>query len=82
MYASKGSEQIQIIMNQIEKRKAALDKDKDWKARVELAGVLGGLETIKGWAIQREEWEESHAMSEVSARLHKGSSRAWQLQKP
>jgi hypothetical protein len=72
MYASKGSEQIQIIMTQIEKRKAAL-KDKDWKARVELAGVLGGLETIKGWAIQREEWEESHAMSEVSARLHKGS---------
>ena len=72
MYASKGSEQIQIIMTQIEKRKAGL-KDKDWKARVELAGVLGGLETIKGWAIQREEWEESHAMSEVSARLHKGS---------
>ena len=72
MYASKGSEQIQIIMTQIEKRKAGL-KDKDWKARVELAGVLGGLETLKSWAEQREEWEESHAMSEVSARLHKGS---------
>ena len=73
MYASKGSEQIQIIMNNIEKRKAELDKLEDWKARAELAGVLGGLETIRRWAIQREEWEESHAMSEVSARLHKGS---------
>ena len=73
MYASKGSEQIQMLMNTTEKRIAALDKEKDWKARAELAGVMGGLETIKGWAIQREEWEESHAMSEVSARLHKGS---------
>ena len=60
MYMSKGSEQIQMIMNYIEKRKDALDKVEDWKARAELAGVLGGLETIKGWAVYREEWEERH----------------------
>ena len=67
MYASKGSEQIQMLMNTTEKRIAALDKEKDWKARAELAGVLGGLETLKGWAVYREEWEERHAVSQMSA---------------